>query len=160
MPEQNKSSQHETTRNMPAAKPAPKGQKTDTIATLLVEQGLITADQLIYANRVKAKLVSERSLVEVFKELQMVTKQQLNQVLKQKRLNIRIGDLLVEMGQIRKSELDAALAIQTENKQQKIGDILVEYGFIDEHRLMEILATKLGYPFVEPVLAEIGDADP
>ncbi len=155
MPEQNKSSQHETTRNMPAAKPAPKGQKTDTIATLLVEQGLITADQLIYANRVKAKLVSERSLVEVFKELQMVTKQQLNQVLKQKRLNIRIGDLLVEMGQIRKSELDAALAIQTENKQQKIGDILVEYGFIDEHRLMEILATKLGYPFVEPVLAEI-----
>ena len=27
--------------------------------------------------------------------------------------------------------------------------------FIDEHRLMEILATKLGYPFVEPVYAEI-----
>jgi type IV pilus assembly protein PilB len=122
---------------------------------MLVEQGMITAEQLVYAKRVKTKLVSERSLVEIFKELHLVTDQQLNQVLKQQRLNIRIGDLLVEMGQIRQSELDAALAIQAENKQQKIGDILVEYGFIDEHRLMELLATKLGYPFVEPVFAEI-----
>ncbi len=80
---------------------------------------------------------------------------QLNAVLKQQRVNIRIGDLLVELGHIRQSELDAALAIQAENRQQKIGDILVEYGFIDEHRLMEILASKLGYPFVEPVFADI-----
>jgi len=84
-----------------------------------------------------------------------LTNQPLNHVLKQQRLSIRIGDLLVELGQIRQSELDAALAIQAENKKQKIGDILVEYGFIDEHRLMEILASKLGYPFVEPVFADI-----
>lgn len=77
-------------------------------------------------------------------------------MLKQHRLDLRIGDLLVELGHIREGDLDAALAIQAENKQQKIGEILVEFGFIDEHRLMEILASKLGYPFIEPVFADIG----
>ncbi len=127
----------------------------DTIARLLVEQKLITEEQLIYAKRVRSKLVSEKSLVEVLKVLRLLTNKQLTEILKLQRLNIRIGDLLVELGLLRQSELEAALAIQLENRHQKLGDILVEYGFIDEHRLMEILASKLGYPFVEPVFAQI-----
>lgn len=145
----------ETTERLPATQSSVALTGGDAIARLLVEQGLITEAQFIYAKRVKSKLISDRSLVEVLKELRLLTNQQLNTVLKQQRLNIRIGDLLVELGHIRQSDLDAALAIQTENRQQKIGDILVEYGFIDEHRLMEILASKLGYPFVEPVFADI-----
>jgi len=141
--------------DLPATKSSLTSQGGDAIARLLVAQGLITEAQLIYAKRIQAKLISVRSLVEIFKELRLLTNQQLNQVLKQQRLSIRIGDLLVELGHIRQSELDAALAIQKENRQQKIGDILVEYGFIDEYRLMEILASKLGYPFVEPIFANI-----
>ena len=127
----------------------------DAIARLLVEQGLVTETQLSYARRVKTKLVSDRSLIEIFRELSLLTNRQLNQVLKNQRLNIRIGALLVELGHIRQNELDAALSIQQENKSKKLGAVLVEYGFIDEHRLMEILATKLGYPFVEPAFTEI-----
>jgi type IV pilus assembly protein PilB len=155
MPEVNKSAPQKNPATLPATHEPVMSQGGDTIARLLVEQGLVSADKLIYAKRIKAKLVSDRSLVEIFKELGLLTNQQLNEALKEKRLNIRIGDLLVELGHIRQSDLDAALAIQLENKRQKIGDILVEYGFIDEHRLMEILASKLGYPFVEPVFAEI-----
>lgn len=155
MPESSTPAPQETTQKLPVVQSPPSLQNGDAIALLLVEQSLITEEQLIYAKRVKAKLVSDRSLIEIFMELRLLTNQQLNQVLKQQRLNIRIGDLLVELGHIRQGELDAALAIQAENKQQKIGDILVEYGFIDEHRLMEILASKLGYPFVEPVFADI-----
>jgi len=127
----------------------------DAIARLLVEEAVITEAQLVYAKRIKAKLVSDRALVEILRELKQLDNRQLNTVLKQQRLNIRIGDLLVELGYIRQGDLEAALAIQRENRGQKLGDILVEYGFIDEHRLMEILATKLGYPFVEPAFAEI-----
>ena len=127
----------------------------DTLAQLLVARQLITEEQLVYAKRVRSKLVSEKSIIGVLKELRLLTNAQLTEVLKQQRLNIRIGDLLVELGHIRQGELEAALAIQLENRHQKLGDILVEYGFIDEHRLMEILASKLGYPFVEPVFAEI-----
>ncbi len=155
MSESNTPSPREKTDRLPAIPPSQVPHGGDAIARLLVEQGLITEAQLVYAKRVKTKLISDRSLIEIFKELRLLTNQQLNQVLKQQRLSIRIGDLLVELGHIRQSELDAALAIQTENKKQKIGDILVEYGFIDEHRLMEILASKLGYPFVEPVFADI-----
>lgn len=142
------------TRPPVAEKPAilPNG---DIIARLLVDRGLVSEDQLTYVKRIRAKLVSDRSLIEIFKELRLLTNQQLSDVLKQQRLGIRIGDLLVELGHIRQGELTAALAIQAESKTKKLGDILVEYGFIDEHRLMEILATKLGYPFVEPVFAEI-----
>lgn len=135
------------------------GQQTtesgDTLALLLVANGMLTEEQVAYAKRIKSKLVSERSLIEIFKELRLLTDQQLNQLLNQQRLDIRIGELLVELGYIRPGELESALAIQAENPHQKIGDILVQYGFIEEHRLMEILASKLGYPFVEPVFANI-----
>ncbi len=155
MPDPSTPAPQEKTQQFPATKSPPAVQNGDAIARLLVEQGLITEEQLIYAKRVKTKLVSARSLVEILKELRLLTNQQLNQVLKQQRLNIRIGDLLVELGHIRQDELAAALAIQAENKKQKLGDILVEYGFIDEHRLIEILASKLGYPFIAPVFADI-----
>lgn len=155
MTESKSQSSQDPPQNFPEISVPPKLQGKDTIARLLVTEGLISEEQLIYAKRIKVKLVSERSLVEILKELRLLTNQQLNEVLKRQQLSIRLGDLLVELGHIAQSELDAALAIQMENRTQKLGDILVEYGFIDEHRLMEILATKLGYPFVEPVFAEI-----
>ena len=100
----------------------------DTLAQLLVARQLITEEQLVYAKRVRSKLVSEKSIIGVLKELRLLTNAQLTEVLKQQRLNIRIGDLLVELGHIRQGELEAALAIQLENRHQKLGDILVEYG--------------------------------
>ncbi len=154
MPEARPSLSPQTVQNPHACKMSPESSG-ETVARLLVKQGLITEAQLVYAGRIKAKLVSERSLVEILKELSLLKNQQLNQVLKQQRLHIRIGDLLVELGHICQGELAAALAIQAENRHQKLGDILIEYGFIDEHQLMEVLASKLGYPFVEPIFAHI-----
>ncbi len=58
---------------LPATKSATPSQGGDVIARLLIEQGLITEAQLIYAKRVKAKLISDRSLVEIFKELRLLT---------------------------------------------------------------------------------------
>ncbi len=155
MTEPGTASSPEQPRSIPVTQTPPDPHNGETIPRLLVAQGLITEDQLAYAKRVKAKLVSDRSLVEICKELRLLTAQQLSQALKKQPVNILIGDLLVELGQIRQGELDAALAIQRENQQFKLGDILVEYGFIEEPRLMEILATKLGYPFVEPVFSGI-----
>ena len=76
-----------TTPKLPVVKSLPSSQNGDAIARLLVEQNLITEEQLIYAKRVKAKLISDRSLVEILKELRLLTNQQLNQVLKQQRLS-------------------------------------------------------------------------
>ena len=98
MPEVNKPAPQKKSENLPAPHKPVMAEGGDTIARLLVKQGLITPAKLIYAKRIKAKLVSDRSLVEIFKELGLLTNQQLNEVLKQQRLNILIGDLLVELG--------------------------------------------------------------
>ncbi|MDH3999468.1 MAG: ATPase, T2SS/T4P/T4SS family [Desulfuromonadales bacterium] len=124
----------------------------------MVQEGIVSSEQRTYARRVQSKLVSDRALIEVLKELKLLTNTQLNAVLSKNRLDIRLGDLLVELGHIRQSELEAALGIQAENRTRKLGDILVEYGFIDEHRLMQIIASKLGYPFVEPDFSNIDRA--
>jgi type IV pilus assembly protein PilB len=116
---------------------------------------VITEEQWIYARRIKAKLVSDRSLVEICMELGLLSSCQLTRVLESSRPKIFLGELLVELGHIRRGELDTALAMQQENRPGKLGDILVQHGFIDELRLTQILATQLGYPFVEPVFAEL-----
>ena len=123
----------------------------DTVARLLARRGLISAEQLAYARRVQAKLVSARPLVEIFKELRFVSNANLRAALKDDPPGIRLGDLLVELGHIRPAELEAALAMQQAGgARRKLGDLLVEHGFIDEPQLVEILASQLGFPFVVP----------
>ncbi len=130
--------------------------RRDTIARLLVKNDLLTEDQLIYAKRVQEKLVSRRALVDVLKELKFLTDKHLVNVLQNEPITLRIGELLVELGHLQQDDLDSALAIQAEStERQKLGDILVEYGFIDEHRVIEILASQLGFPFVIPDFAKI-----
>lgn len=135
---------------------ASAGAKGDHIARLLVRRGVISEAQLVYAKRVQGKLISERSLVEILRELRLLDRGQLAEALKSEALEIRIGELLVELGRIRPGDLAAALNIQRESgEQRKLGDILVEFGFIDEQQLIEILATKLGFPYVLPDPATI-----
>jgi type IV pilus assembly protein PilB len=146
----------ETTTKLVVTQPAPLREGGDTIARLLVAEGVLSETDFLYAKRVQSKLISDYSMVEVLHELQLLSKSQLDAVLKNQEFDIRIGDLLIELGHIRQGDLDAALAIQREAPDRpKLGDVLVEYGFIDEHRLIEILASKLGYPFVEPDFAKI-----
>jgi type IV pilus assembly protein PilB len=112
---------------------------------------LISAEQLAYARRVQAKLVSARPLVEIFKELRLLSSANLSAALKEDPPGMRLGDLLVELGHIRPAELEAALAMQQAGgARRKLGDLLVEHGFIDEPQLVEILASQLGFPFVVP----------
>jgi type IV pilus assembly protein PilB len=65
-------------------------------------------------------------------------------------MNIRLGDLLLELGYLRETDLQQALGIQKELQgKRRLGEILVERGFIEERRLLETLAYQLGYPLIE-----------
>lgn len=143
------------TKHLIPVPPSPRADG-DTIARLLVRRDVLDPRHLVYAKRVQAKLVSTRSLLDILKELRLLTPAQLAETLKEEPCDIRLGELLVELGRIRPGELDAALAIQQEiGERRKLGEILVEYGFIDEPPLIEILAGQLGYPFVVPQLARV-----
>ena len=126
------------------------------IATLLVKSGHLADSQLTYAQRVKAKLLTPRTLVGVLLELGFFSREQLRETLRNNIVSVKLGALLVELGYLRPSELQAALGIQRDGENCKmLGEILVEQRFIEEYTLAEVLAFQLGYPFIDLEAANI-----
>jgi len=133
---------------------APKENETPPvrgeIAALLVKEGVITVEQLGYAQRVRSKLHSGRTLLDVLQELGYVTKEQIAATLRKNILSIRIGDFLVELGQVRENDLSAALNLQREGRERKmLGDIFIDNGFIEERKFIEVLSFQLGIPVAD-----------
>ncbi|SFE70464.1 type IV pilus assembly protein PilB [Alteribacillus iranensis] len=58
----------------------------------------------------------------------------------------RLGDLLVEAGVVTKDQLEEAL--REKERDQKLGDVLVEKDYITEQQLLEVLEYQLGVPRV------------
>ena len=121
------------------------------LANTLIAQGLIGEDQVVYAQRIQSKLAEEKTLLNTMLELDYFSKSQLNTALQKAKLNIRLGDLLVELGDISARELQHALRLQKEDaKGKKLGEILIEHRILKEQRLIDVLANQLGYPQIEP----------
>ncbi|TVQ97147.1 MAG: type II/IV secretion system protein [Desulfovibrionales bacterium] len=126
------------------------------ISKILLQENCISEKQLGYAKRVQAKLGHHRLLVDVLKDLEFVTEDQITAAIRKNRLEMRLGGMLLELGIISQSDLDAALHIQnTEEQTRKIGDILVDQGFLDEKKLTEVLALHMGIPVVEARFKQI-----
>ena len=136
------------------------------IAKLLIGAELITPKQLRHANRVRSKLAEQKTLLETMFDLEYFTQNQFNDMLRNADVDIRIGDLLVEMGDITSAELSAAIRAQkAAGSNRKLGEILVEQRYIKEQRLINVVANQLGYPHIEPDYAQIDkqilvDVDP
>ena len=129
------------------------------IATLLVKSGHLADSQLTYAQRVKAKLLTPRTLVGVLLELGFFSREQLRETLRNNIVSVKLGALLVELGYLKPAELQAALGIQRDGENCKmLGEILVEQRFIEEYTLAEVLAFQLGYPFIDLDAANIDRA--
>jgi len=69
------------------------------------------------------------------------------------RHNIRLGDLLVQLGVISEEDLNFALKKQQEYRKNgvdvKLGELLIELGLASEKDILEALSTQLGVPFVD-----------
>jgi type IV pilus assembly protein PilB len=75
-----------------AAKPI--ADTGEAIAALLLSKALINDKQLTHARRVRAKLAQQKSLLNTMLDLEFFTPAQLNEVLKEGKLSIRLGDQL------------------------------------------------------------------
>lgn len=120
------------------------------IASLLIEEGHITPEQLNYAYKVLSKLATPQTLLHILQELRFVNDEQLRSTLRKHPVAVRLGDLLVELGYLRYTDLEAALTMQqmaTEKK--RLGEILVEGYFLTESQLVEVLSYQLGFPYIE-----------
>jgi type IV pilus assembly protein PilB len=141
----------------PASDESQIGQKgsganepTDLVNHLL-ESGSLTDKQIEYARRVQSKLEASRPLLQVIKELEFITDEQIKAAIRKNPVSMSIGGLLVEMGHIEASDLRLALAIQKEEKsKRKIGEILIDNQLIEEQVLVETLSLQHGLPFITP----------
>lgn len=132
---------------LPVASPAPPA---GAIVSLLLKEGVISEKQLVYATRVRSKLTTPKTMIDTLLELGYLTQEQVRCTLRTNQTHIRLGDLLVELGYLRETDIQQALGIQREQQTKKrLGEILAERGFIEERRLLECLAYQLGYPFEE-----------
>jgi type IV pilus assembly protein PilB len=135
------SSTKETTTTAP-----PAGE----IATLLVKEGVVSPEQLRYAQRVQGKLSSSKTLIDVLQDLGYLTREQVSATLGKHSLSIRIGDFLVELGYLRQSDLMSALNQQKDGDSGKmLGEIIIENGYIEERKFIEVLSLQLGFPVAE-----------
>jgi len=126
------------------------------LAGVLVKCGLLAEDQLRYAQRVKRKLPVNRTLTAVMLELKYFSREQLRDALRNNIVSVKLGSLLVELGYLKHTELQAALGLQREGDNLKmLGEILVEQRFIEEYTLAEALASQLGYPYLELESADV-----
>ncbi len=126
------------------------------IVNLLIKKRVITQQQVEHGVRVQQKLSSFQPLLKVLIELKVVGNEVINQTIRSAAHDIRIGDLLTELGYISHDDLDAACRIQQESQSKdKLGTILVKHNFIQEQLLIEVLSIQMGFPLVEPNLAAL-----
>ncbi|MFO7709394.1 MAG: ATPase, T2SS/T4P/T4SS family [Desulfobacterales bacterium] len=147
------------TNAAPAAeRPARSGGNSTphTIVEVLMGAGHLSRDQLAYAQRVQAKLEAPRPILEVLKDLKLISDDQIKAAVRKNPSPMGLGDLLVELGRIREDDLRVALTIQAEREPGKrLGEILLARRLIDERSLIEVLSLQMGFPYVEPDFAEI-----
>lgn len=129
------------------------------LVALLQTAGFLTDAQLRHAERVQRRLESSKSLLRVLQDLEIVTPDQIRQAIRQQPNVMRLGDMLVELGHVRESDIRAALAVQAvPGEHRRLGQILVDSRAISEQRLAEVLGDLLGVPCVEPRISEIDRA--
>ena len=126
------------------------------IVELLLREKILTGKQVDYASRVLSKIATPRPLLEVLKELKYVDDDQIKDTVRESRIPMCIGNLLVELGYIPNEDVQRALKIQgNDPNHKKLGQILLEHRLIDEHSLIEVLSLQMGFPHLEPEFSEI-----
>jgi hypothetical protein len=128
---------------------------------LLVEEKLITREQLDEALRVQGTLRTYIPLGQVLVMRGCLTRGQLTTLLRRHRKRARLGELLVSAERITPEQLEIALARQRQTR-QPLGHTLISLGFVTEEMMREALCTQLHINFfdldripLDPALAKV-----
>lgn len=69
--------------------------------------------------------------------------------------NLRIGEILTELGYVTEEQMEQALVYQKEHREKRLGQILIELGFVTEHQVLEAMASRLELEIVEVSSLEV-----
>jgi type IV pilus assembly protein PilB len=127
------------------------------IESALINEGLITKDQLTRARRIQEQLAGQKSLSDVLLEMNWVSETRLDDFVRRHRNGLSIGDIFVARKLISQQDVMAAREVQRKSgpKGKRLGEVLIEMGLIEERHVVEALAEKFGLPLLEPDISQI-----
>ena len=136
----------------------PSIRNTSQFITILQDEKKLTVKQIEYAIRIQSKLDNEKTLLEVLKELKYISDDEIKEVIRNHQIEMKLGDLLAELGYISAENLQVALRIQRDEKNgRKLGEILLDRHLITDDALAEILALQLGIPQISSDTSDIDE---
>jgi type IV pilus assembly protein PilB len=124
------------------------GPSENSLGQLLQREGLITGEQLDRATRQQAAAPGYVPLGRILVEQKAITERQLSFALDRWKKRIRIGELLVNCGQLTEARLQQALAQQAK-VQRPLGEVLVRMGAISDEVMRQALGQQLGIPYID-----------
>lgn len=120
-----------------------------SLGEILVSEGWITAEQLEHATLNQAEAKDYRPIGDICVEKNWISRQELKTILKEHRVSLRIGDLLVHLGLVTEEQIEHAMADQ-KSSGKRLGQVLIDKGFISEDTLASALSVQLGILKIAP----------
>src|SRR5262245_27370607 len=123
----------------------------------LLSEGIITADQLSKARKIRDQLNGSGNLLDVLVDLHWVSRKHLDELIQRERGKVRTGEILVARRLITERDVIAALDAQRSSgpRPKRIGEILVDMNLIDERHVIEALSEKFGIPVIDPDISQM-----
>ncbi|MBI3652122.1 MAG: Flp pilus assembly complex ATPase component TadA [Acidobacteria bacterium] len=129
----------------------------ERIEVALINEGLLTQEQLTRARNIHQHLSGTKSLKEVLIDMNWVNEKQLDEFVRRQKAKQRIGEILVTRKLVKEADVQTALEMQrkTAPKAKRIGELLVEMGLVEERHVIDALAEKFSLPVIEPDISQI-----
>ncbi len=131
------------------------------LGELLIQEKLVTEEQLDEALRVQSTLKTYIPLGQILMMRGWLTRTQLTTVLRRHRKRARLGEMLVRSERITPEQLETALARQKQVR-QPLGRTLMSLGYLTEETMREALCAQLHINFfdldrvnIDPALATL-----
>jgi len=136
----------DVTRDGPSAREAEPTEPR--LGELLIQEGLISQEQLDAALHAQGSLPSYNPLGQVLIDQQLLTRKQLTAILVRYRKRLLLGQILVKAKVITDERLKGALFYQRKTG-LRLGDALVQLGLVTETQLRQAICAQLNIPFAE-----------
>lgn len=118
------------------------------IGQILLNEGLVTKDQIQEATRRQKSMVSYRPIGDILMEMDAITRNQLNVALERFDKKPRLGDILVRAGTVKPEDIEVGLKYQKESG-LRLGEALLKLNLVSEEAMRQALCTQLNIPFVD-----------
>jgi hypothetical protein len=139
---------HRAAATLPRAHPGVESTSARRFGDLLVEEHVITAEQLEAALRLQSVSRSYVPIGQVLLANKFITRRKLNAMLHRHGKRSRLGEVLIKADRITPVQLDVALAHQRKTP-MPIGQTLIKLGAVTETMMRDALCTQLHVNFFD-----------